>query len=428
MTAERPAAARIDDYANPRFAPEFEAIRDAVAPMAAELVLEAEALLEQATVETGLDDFGDDGFRARLDVLLGALRDAPLSPFGVVSNHTLVVQLLRNRLLVEDLLRRHPEIRDVPVRAPIVIVGLPRTGTTHLHNLLAADPGLRALPYWESLEPVLADRDAPAPGEPDPRLERTQTAVDVVDLAMPLFKRMHEMTVDHAHEEIQLLAIDFSSMLFETIALLPGWRDHYRARDQTPHYRYLRTVLQVLTWLRGGDRWVLKSPQHCEQIPALLEVFPDATFVTTHRDPVPVTASMVTMITYSQRMAVDDPDPHACGAYWAARVEDLLLACARDHDLLPPEQTVVVRFHELMEDERAVVRRIYDTAGQPLTERATDAMTDFTRRHPRGRHGTVVYDLADFGLDPAERRAALAGYAERFGTRAEPDPGGGSAP
>ena len=108
---------------------------------------------------------------------------------------------------------------------------------------------------------------------------------------MPYFNRMHEMTVDHVHEEIQLLAIDFSSMLFETISPMPSWRDHYLSRDQRPSYGYMKRILQVLQWLRGGTRWMLKSPQHLEQFPALLATFPDATFVLTHRDPVSVTAS-----------------------------------------------------------------------------------------------------------------------------------------
>ncbi len=266
-------------------------------------------MLDQARTETGLEcGFEDPGFRERLDVLLSGLRDeAGLSPFGVLSDHTVVLGLLRSRLLIRDLLEHHPEILDIPIDAPIVIVGLPRTGTSHLHNLISSDPALRSLPYWEALEPVLP---APVPeGAPDPRLASTQVGLDMIDAAAPLFERMHEMTVDNVHEEIQLLAIDFSSMLFETMALMPTWRDYYLGHDQTPHYAYLKQVLQVLTWLRGGDRWVLKSPQHCEQIQPLLNVFPDATFVVTHRDPVSVTASVVTMLTYAARMSVAHPDP-----------------------------------------------------------------------------------------------------------------------
>src|SRR5438105_12293644 len=147
---------------------------------------------------------------------------------------------------------------------------------------------------------------------------------------MPLFKRMHEMTLWHAHEEIQLLAIDFSSMLFETMAVMPSWRDWYKATDQTPGYRYLKTVLQVLQFLRGGTRWVLKSPQHLEQFGPLMTVFPDATVVVTHRDPVSVTASLTTMMTYHARLNLEPVDPRVVGGYWADRLETMLRACVHD--------------------------------------------------------------------------------------------------
>ena len=223
-----------------------------------------------------------------MTVLLEALdREAGLSAFGRVSAHAQMLGHMRNRLRVEHLLRAHPEITDVVIDRPIFIVGQPRTGTTHLHNLMAVDPALRSLPYWESLEPVLSDAEqaATAAGTPDPRRERCAVGLELLDHAMPLFKRMHDMTVDHVHEEIQLLALSGSTMLFETMALMPTWRDWYRAHDQTAAYEYLARVLQCCQWLRGGERWVLKSPQHVEQIPVLLDVFPDATFVFTHRDP-----------------------------------------------------------------------------------------------------------------------------------------------
>jgi hypothetical protein len=410
----------IDDYARPRFSDDVRAIRDSVGPLVAGLRLESEPLMAQAASECRLDDFGDPAFVARLDCWLGAMRtEADLDDFGTLSTHAMALQLLKNRLLIEDLLVRHPEIREIPIERPIVIAGLPRTGTTHLHNLLSSDPNLRSLPYWESLEPVPGVDDHPGPGEPDPRLERTQMGVDLVDASMPLFKRMHEMTVDHVHEEIHLLAIDFSSMFFETLGLIPSWRDAYLAHDQVPHYEYLRTVLQVLTFLRGGERWVLKSPQHTEQLRALSTVFPDATFVLTHRDPVSVTASMVTMITYSARMGVAAPDPRRYGAYWSARIEDLLMGCVRDRDVLPDAQAVDVRFHEFMADDIATVEHIYAVADQPFTAGTRAAMDTFMAGHPRGRHGTVVYDLADFGLDAAERRAALQPYVDRFGVHEE---------
>ena len=416
----RPAPVRIDDLAHPRFSPETAEILTAMAAMADGVQLEPDALMDVAVAKTELSDFGDDTFREPLDVLCTAFRtEAGLSGPGIVSNHALLVQLLSNRLLIQDLLRRHPEIHDVRIEAPIIVCGLPRTGTTHLHNLMAADPALRSLPYWESLEPVLPESERPAPGEPDPRIARTAVALDFVNTSMPYFKRMHEMTVDHVHEEIQLLAIDFSTMLFETTSAMPTWRDYYLAHDQTPHYEYMRTVLKVLQWLRGGERWVLKSPQHIEQFPALCATFPDATFVVTHRDAVSVTTSVATMITYTARLSHERVDPHFIGGYWADRIERMLRSCADERDVLPTGQSIDVPFGEFMADDVAMVGRIYELAGQPMTDGARAAMQAFMDEHPRGKFGGIRYDLADFGLDPAERRRALRFYTDRFGVKQE---------
>ncbi len=416
----RPPRVHIDDLAEPRFTDDVRAILDFMEEAGSQLRLEPEPLMEAAAAETGLDDFGPTDFVGRLHLLCRAMRDeGGFNGAGVLQQHTFILGLLKNRLLIEDLVRRHPEILDERIGAPIVICGLPRTGTTHLHNLMSADPALRSLPYWESLEPVLADRERPAPGQPDPRLERTAMALSFLDAAMPYFNRMHEMTVEHTHEEIQLLAIDFSTMLMETTAPMPTWRDGYLERDQRPSYAYLLKILKVLQWLRGGTRWVLKSPQHLEQFPALYETFPDATFVVTHRDPVSVTASMVTMLTYSARLSRDTVDVKGIGSYWADRLARMLHACAEDHDVLPDAQTIDVHFDEFMADDMKMVGRVYELAGQPMDDRAREAMAAFMAAHPRGKYGAVVYDLAEFGLEPAERREALSFYTERFGITSE---------
>jgi len=164
---------------------------------------------------------------------------------------------------------------------------------------------------------------------------------------------------------------------------------------------------------------VLKSPQHLEQFGPLTTVFPDATFVVTHRDPVAVTASMATMATYCARMYVERPDPLAFGRQRSTRIEDLLSACVRDRALLPAERSIDVRFHGFMADDFAMVQRIYALAGQPMTADARAAMDTFMATHPRGKYGAVVYDLSPFGLDPGERRAALRFYVDRFGVKEE---------
>jgi hypothetical protein len=324
-----------------------------------------------------------------------------------------LVSMLKNRLLIEDYIAKHPDVERVEVARPIIIAGLPRTGTTHLHNMLSADPGLRHLPYWESLEPLppLTEREM----NPDPRLERAELGLAIVNGAMPHFAAMHEMTTEHAHEEIQLLALTFSTMYFETLAPTPMYRDWWDTTDQRPAYGYLRRILQVLQHARGGERWVLKSPQHLAQLPALHSVFPDATVAVTHRDPVAVTVSMATMATYTARLQLERVDPIALGAYWSARVEHLLNGCAADRDVIPPERSIDVRFADFMSDEEGTVASIYRLADQPLTDAALAAMERFRNLHPRGRHGRVRYRAAPHGIDIDERRAALRHYSQRFG-------------
>jgi hypothetical protein len=221
------------------------------------------------------------------------------------------------------------------------------------------------------------------------------------------------------HEEIHLLAIAGSTMFFETLAPLPAWRDWYLGTDQTPWYAYLKKILQALTFLRGGERWVLKSPQHLEQFGPLLRAFPDAVVVVTHRDPVAITASFATMVAYGARLSRDPVDPPALGRYWAERIERMLRACVDDRAKLPAAQSLDVRFDEFMADDVGMVRRVYALANQPFTPSSEAAMQRFMQEHPRGKHGRVLYDLADFELAGAERRRALQFYVERFGVALE---------
>lgn len=407
---ERPPAIRFTDLADPVFPAEAQPIRDGLGAYGATLDLDPEAMLAAARDRTGLDDFGDPAFRPRLDVLSRSLREqSELSDAGTALAFEQVVGHLVNRLRLEALIREHPEIDDVVIDRPIIIAGLPRTGTTHLHNLIAADPALRYLPYWESLEPF------PVPGEDEQgRRDRCSAGLDIVNTVMPDFKRMHEMTVDHAHEEIQILGNDLSTMLFETTFHLPDYAAHYKSEDQTGPYTYLKRSLKAMQWLRGGQRWVLKSPQHLEQFGVLYRTFPDATVVVTHRDPVEVIQSMCTMVSYATRMNCARPDPVKTSRYWLDRGSDLLNSCLKDRELLPADQSIDVRFEDFMADEQGTVATIYELADQPYDDRARAAMAEFCVAHPRGRHGDVLYEPGDLGLDRDEIAARLGEYRERF--------------
>lgn len=404
---------RLDDLAQPQFSAQGQQILDMMATLAAQCPLRADALHAQASADTGLHDFGPGDYRERLEVYLAALREIDgLHDAGRVNFYNQLLQVLKNRLLLVDLLKRHPEINDIALHAPVVIAGLPRTGTTHLHNLLAAPPTFRTMPYWESVEPF------PMPNEvgiaPDPRRTRMDVAVSVLDAVMPHFALMHEITTDHVHEEIQLLANDVSTMLLETLADVPRWRDYYQSHDQTPHYEYLATQLRAMQYLRGGRRWLLKSPQHLEQVRVLNRVFPDSIVVFTHRDPVPVALSMIAMITYSARMHRTPVPVQQIAASWIDRLDQMLTALVRDRDTIGPDRSIDIRFDDFMADEIGVARRVYALAGEPFTDETEKAVTDYLAGHRRGRLGSVETSFDMFGLDEAAARERFAPYAQRF--------------
>jgi hypothetical protein len=417
--SRQPDVIRIADLAEPRLT-DGQAAALAYA-QTVPVELSEQVVLEAARRQTGLSDFGADDFRARLRVWLQAAEeDTDLNALGRLGVFSNCVRYLANRLRVEAVVARHPEILQVAVEQPIIVAGLPRSGTTHLVNLIAADSRLRSLPYWESMEPVPVRGDGPGRDGRDPRWTRCRQSYEQMIAQMPLLPAMHDMPPEHIHEEIELQELDFGTYLLEWLARVPRWRDYYRELDLRSSYAYLRKVLQVLTWFRGPRRWVLKSPQHLEQLVPLLATFPDATIAITHRDPVAVIQSAITMLAYGDRMRRTRVDPAGLAAYWIDRVERLLRACVRDRDRLPATQAIDVPFHALMADDLGMVTRIYERAGLPMTAAARAELARYGTENPRGKHGQVVYDLrGDFGIEPAAVRERLGFYFERFAVRAE---------
>jgi len=385
------------------------------------VVLEENAILAAAREATGLSDFGPEDFRDRLRRLIGewnADTRAHAVKRGFLMRY--MVRYASNRLLIRDTLRRHPEIHDEVIDRPIIVAGMPRSGTTHLLNLLGADTRLRSIPLWEAYEPVRNPLEPDAPGGIDPRYARTAAAWEASQAANPLSAAMHPMEPDHFHEDLELMCPDFASYNFEWIARSPQWRDFYLASDQTPHYEYMKTVLKLLQWQdaqagKPRKRWVNKCPQHLEQLPVLRRVFPDATVAVTYRDPVEVIQSAITMIAYGERMFYPDIDAKGLLAYWTDRVEKLLRACVRDRHLWPEAQSVDVPFDQFMADDMAVVRQVRAKAGLPETDEANREVAQFIAAHPRGKHGQIVYNLErDFGVTPAELRQRFAFYFDAY--------------
>ncbi len=409
----------IDDLTDPvRSAAQLQAIAAAEADP---VTIDQNAILDTARRATGLSDFGPQDFHERLARLISEWNgDTRAYAIKRAFLQRYLVRYATNRLLIQDTLRKHPQIHDEVIERPVIVVGLPRSGTTHLLNLLGADTRLRSTPLWEINEPVrnLLEPDAPDGG--DPRYARCAAAWELSQAANPLSAAMHPMEPDHFHEDIELQGPDFASYNFEWVARSPKWRDYYLSTDQTPHYEYMKTGLKLLQWQdaqagRPRKRWVTKCPQHLEQLPVLKTVFPDATVAITYRDPVEVIQSAITMIAYGERMFYPDIDASGLLDYWSDRVEKLLRACVRDRYIWPEAQSVDVPFDTFMADDMAVVRAVRAKAGLPNTEEADREVAAFVASHPRGKHGQIAYHLErDFGIAPAELRQRFKFYFDAF--------------
>ncbi|HEX5616590.1 MAG TPA: sulfotransferase [Acidimicrobiia bacterium] len=411
-------ATTADELEHPHTPRSFRAANAALRPVATQVAsLHPESIVQRSLARTRLTDFGGDSWRAPLDVLTRALEtEARLHPIGRVSARQQLIGLLTTRLRVHDLLTRHPEILETPVVAPVVILGMPRTGTTALQRLLAREPAFRSLPLWEAMTPLppgdAADRAAGAVA--GARVKRCEQSLRLIHWAGPQMLAMHEMHATEADEEIWLLAVDFATMLFEASYHVPSFRDWYLRTDLTGGYEYLRTLLQILQWYRPAERWLLKSPQHLEQLGPLLRAFPDATIVQTHRDPVTVTASFCSMGAYGRRMNTDHISVRAIGEYWSARIEGMLRRSIDDRVADDPRY-LDVRFDDFVADPIGLARAVCEHAGVGVSPTGERQMLAYLDANPRGKHGRHAYRLEEFGLDETERRDALRFYSDRFG-------------
>lgn len=410
----------LDDLASPRLT---DVQRQVLAYTESRPVsLDIDAMIAEAVEQAGSDDLGDtDDFARRLGAYVAAIEaDTDLTQLARTTLRGRIVRLLRNRISLADLIRRYPEIESIEIERPIIVVGMPRSGTTHLVNLLAADRRRRALPYWESQEPIPARGRGPDVFGVDPRYGRAQAEHDAMLANVPLVAAMHDQFPEAIEEEVELLDLDFASYVLEWLARVPSWRDTYLALDQTNHYAYMKKVLQALTFFRGPQTWVLKSPQHSEQLPALMATFPDATVAFTHRDPVAVIQSTVTMMAYADRMRRKSIDPEWLIGYWTDRVHRLLSAGVRDRELVPAEHSIDIGFHQLNGKEISILETLYDRAGVELTPGVRKSFDRYLGSNPRGKHGSIRYDLQrHFGVTPEDVRSRFDFYFDRFDVRPE---------
>jgi hypothetical protein len=392
------------------------ALRRAGLPL---LRLDRRALLDRAARTTGLDDFGDGGFLEGFQRLLDAYEnEARLTLFGRLLARADALRLLENRLRMTDTIRRHPEILAGEVRAPIFILGLPRTGTTILHELMAQDPANRVPMTWE------VHRTWPPPArdtyETDPRIAEVDEHLAGVDRVLPGFKAMHPMGALLPQECVALTAHDFATMIYHTTHDVPSYQAWLERTDLRPVYASHRRQLQYLQWRCPAERWVLKSPGHLWALAALLDEYPDARIVQTHRDPLKVIASLTSLIAHLRSLASDRIDPVAIGADWTARLARGLEQTRIERDRrVPPERVFDVHFRSFVGHEIETVRRIYQHFGLALSEEAERRMRRFLAANPKDKHGAHRYTLAYAGLDRDTERRRYASYVQRFAVAEE---------
>jgi hypothetical protein len=379
-------------------------------------MLAADALVEEARQATGLEDFGEGPWRDGLERLVDALaREADLTPLGETVLAYRIRTLLGNRLRVERCYRDHPEIARTPIEGPLVVIGLPRTGTTALSNLLAADPATRPLRLYESQDPV----PPPEAGDEDPRIARTQAGLEAMCRGYPAMRYLYPQTATGPTECQDLLGMSFRAIHFDGMARVPSYAAWVRDLDMRPAYRYHSRVLRLLGFHAGPYRWHLKTPVHMLALDAFLETYPGALFFWTHRDPTEAIASVASLIAYLRRMTSERSDPEELGAQQLALWEEATRRALAVRDRIGEERFADVSFGELAADGVATVRAAYERLGLPFTPEAEAGMRRWLEANRRGAHGVHRYDPAAFGLTREAVRRCFDFYLERFGGLAE---------
>lgn len=379
----------------------------------AELSFDAESLMAAAREATGLADFGDDRFREGLDVLLETYqKTANFGAKGRKRQAGRVLQLLGTRLRIEEAFRKHPEIREREIRRPVYLTGLPRTGTSALFNLLAADPAARPLLLWEGTFPDPAENLAP--GETDPRYLAVKAYYERAREKDPEFTKIHFADADTPEECVLLQAHAFCDVQMGIEVLMEPYASWFQRQDLHHAYAYYADLLRLLDWQRPGERWLLKSPAHLWAVDVLAELFPDVGLVFTHRNPLESMASMCSMMEALMKDR-EGFDLRELGPvvveYYARSLERGLAA----RDALDPARYVDVDYLTLIDDNLAAARRIYDHFELPLPPESEAALVAHASSHTQGQHGRHEYELDKYGLDGDRVRTRLAAYIERFG-------------
>ena len=376
-------------------------------------MIDIDQMLAEVAETVGLDDFGHPSFRDGLEQLVASARSqARLTPLGDAVLDATCRKSLTNRLRVTDWVRHHPEVEKEVVATPLFILGLPRTGTTALSHLLAADHHNRSLLAWEANESI------PPPEREtyssDPRFQRAMNEPAGAEALNPGFKAIHYDPPDMPIECSVIMAQHFQSPTLSVMFNVEAYDDWMIAADATHTYRYHRQVLQVLQSHNPG-RWQLKTPAHCWYLDALVAAYPDARFVMTHRDPVRVTGSVCSLARSLSGTFTDADHTGAIAAHWPELIATMLDRVDAFRSRNGDSRFYDMAYRDLVGDPVSTVRNMYDHFGMEWTDQADQSLREHASVHRQNRFGEHTYTLEEFGLEADAIRARLSDYLDRFG-------------
>lgn len=377
--------------------------------------LERESLMKKAVTRTGLDDFGDEQFHYPLTVLLQSFEaDADLNLFGRISVYSEIIRMLCNRLLMVADRKRFPIIDSEKIVRPLFITGLPRSGTTFLHALLAQDPKCRAPQVWEVMHP--SPPPTTASYATDSRIAKTEKELKWLDILIPYFKRVHLIHERYPQECIAITSHAFMSYVFESMYHVSSYRIWHDKQDKKPVYEFHRRFLQHLQSRAPGTHLVLKAPSHLMALESLLNVYPDADIVVTHRDPLKVLPSCASFTKVLREPFTNQISNEKIGIEVSSRWEGSAWHSLQFRRSRPDQQQRFfdVNFTDLERDPMSVVRGIYRHFGREIDGSAELAMKAFIAKNPKDKNGAHHYSLEEFGLDRETEKQRFQFYMDSF--------------
>lgn len=379
-------------------------------------VPDRDTMVAEAKAKAGLDDFGDTWFFANIDALIPCLNgEAKLSEAGAAYARETIVSSLVNRLRFIEMFKQHPEIDAEVVEVAAVVAGLPRTGSTMLHRMLAAAPGMTGCRWYETKNYV------PFPGEergnPEPRRAEAKVLLDYMCQAIPELMSIHPMDIDQPDEELIIMGQLFSSTMIEGTFFVPSYARWLMENDRIQVYHDLKQILKLLQWSdpsRKGAKWVLKTPGHLMGLDGVIEVFPEAKIVMTHRDPVQTVPSYASMMFNLYGMVSDTVTKEEVGAVWIDRLAELLNTFVAERDKVNGRNFIDVLYTEQLSEPVKVGRHVLEQAGVVVTPEIEAGMAEWIEANKREDRAPHKYSLEDFGLSREQVEEKFRTYGKAF--------------